>query len=394
MRRLDTLIDRIDRDRLSERALELVKIPSPTGQTRTAAERFAAVWRGLRCEVARIDRIPDAPPGTDAPSIAARWKGTGGGPCLQFDGHIDTVPVEHEPPALREGALIGRGAADMKGGLAAIMEAVEVLQEADVRLPGDLLMTTHGLHEAPLGHGEGLRALIAVGHRGDAAVVAEGPAEVLAIAGRGMAIFEATIAGPATSTHENETPPDAPHPLVAAGELILALEQERRRLRGEERPYVGPETLFLGQVHGGDFYNRFPTTCRIEGTRRYFADRRFEDVAAEMRGIAADLARRTGTAIEIAFNRIRDGYRLGEGDKIVQAYLRGYRQATGEELPLGVFRSVGDVSILAGEAGIPAVYCGNRGAGAHGDREVVPIDELVRQVAVLLGIAVSFYELG
>lgn len=391
---LESLIERIRADRLAQTALDLVRIPSPTGKTREAAGYFAEVYRKLGCEVTILTDIPNAPGGSDAPSVAAWFRGAGTGPTLQFDGHTDTIATPHpDPPDVRDGVLTGRGAADMKGGVAAAMEAVRVLKDAGITLPGDLLLTTHGLHEAPIGHGEGLEALIARGLHGDAAVVVEGPCDELAVAGRGMAIFNITVRGPETSTHENETPVDTPHPLFATGDLLIALERERLRLRAVERPYVGAETLFIGQVHGGDFYNRFPTACHLQGTRRYFADHSFSEVQNEFEAILDRVARRTGTKISVQWDRIRDGYEVSSEERIVQAFQKAYRALNGVEVPLGGFRSVADVSIFVQNAGTPAIFCGNRGAGAHADREVVPIGELVRQTKHLLGIIVYYYGL-
>jgi acetylornithine deacetylase/succinyl-diaminopimelate desuccinylase-like protein len=390
MRGADRLLEAIDRDRIARRALELVAIPSPTGQTRVVSEFFANVYRELGCDVQVMDDIPSAPKGTDAPAVAAYLRG-GDGPTLQLDGHYDTVPVEHTPAGIVDGVLHGRGAADMKGGVAAIMEAVSAFVDAGIGLPGDLLLTGHGLHEAPTGHGEGLKALIAAGHIGEEAIVAEGPSRILAVAGRGMAIYNVTITGHEESNHENSTPPGTPHPLVAAGELLVALERERERLSTDERPGVGPETLFVGQVHGGDFYNRFPTACAMQGTRRYFADHSFDDVVAEFCAIASGVAEKTGTRIEVEFDRIRDGFELREDDRVVKAFSRAYERVDGGAPEHGGFPSVGDASILFGEGRIPALYAGYDGYGAHGDHESVSINELVRLAEILTLSIAAFY---
>lgn len=384
------LIGKIDAKRLAARALDMLRIPSPTGHTRVVAEYFAEACRNLGGTVTVIDEIPDAHVNYDAPSVAALWR-FGDGPTLQIDGHTDTIDMPHPPAELRDGMLTGRGAVDMKASVAAAIEAVHVISEVGIQVPGSILLTTHGMHEAPLGHGEGLRALIAKGFLGDAAVVAEGPADELALVGRGMAIWDARVYGPSESGHENSTPRDTPHPLVGAGELIVALNAERQRLAQTERPYVGCETLFVGQIHGGDFYNRFPTQCYLQGTRRYFADHQFEDVATEFGEICEMVAARTGTRIEVEWDRIRDGYEVPEDAEVVRAYQRSYRRIEGREMPRSAFMSVGDVSILSGEAGIPAVYCGTRATGAHSDLEVMPVDELVNQMAHLIGIITEYF---
>jgi len=384
------LIQQIDASRLTARALDMLQIPSPTGHTRIVAEYFAEACRDLGGSVTVIEEIPDAPSEYDAPSVAALWR-FGEGPTLQIDGHTDTIDMPHSPAELRDGRLTGRGAVDMKASVAAAIEAINVISGAGIHIPGSLLLTTHGMHEAPLGHGEGLRALIAAGFFGDAAVVAEGPADELALVGRGMAIWDAHVYGPAESGHENSTPRDTPHPIIGASELVVALNAERLKLAQNARPYVGCETLFIGQIHSGDFYNRFPTQCYLQGTRRYFADHQFEDVTTEFRALCDRVAARTKTRIEVRWDRIRDGYEVPEDANIVRAYQNSYRRIEGREMQRSAFMSVGDVSILAGEAGIPAVYCGNRATGAHSDLEIMPVSELVNQAAHLIGIIAEYF---
>ncbi|HIE52504.1 MAG TPA: M20/M25/M40 family metallo-hydrolase [Armatimonadetes bacterium] len=73
------------------------------------------------------------------------------GRILQLDGHLDHIPREHAPPVRTETEIVARGACDMKAGLAALTEAAQVLAEHGSSLPGGLLLTVHGLHEAPPG---------------------------------------------------------------------------------------------------------------------------------------------------------------------------------------------------------------------------------------------------
>jgi acetylornithine deacetylase/succinyl-diaminopimelate desuccinylase-like protein len=393
MSTLTSLTNLIDRKRLTDRALAMVSIPSPTGRTREVATYFSVECAAVGADVEMLDEIPDAPEGADAPSVAAWWRFSDG-PTLQFDGHTDTIETPHTPAELRDEVLYGRGAVDMKASVAAAIEMMAVLRDANVSIPGSILLTTHGLHEAPLGHGEGLRALVEAGHRGDDAVVVEGPIDTLAIVGRGMAIWNATVSGPNESTHENETPKGTPNPLAGAAELAVRLEAERRRLGEVQRPHIGSETVFVGQMHGGDFYNRFPTTCTMQGTRRYFADHSFDDVKTEFDAICRAAEAETGVTIDIVWDRIRDGYELPGDARVVEAFRRSYERIEGRTLEDAAFASVGDVSILAGEFSIPTVYCGNKGTGAHADLESLPIDDLVSQTRHLLGIVVEYFGLN
>ncbi len=174
----------VDAQRVAQLTLDLVKIKSYTGETVEVAEFYARTLKDLGLEVQLLRDFPRTP------QVVARLRGTGGGPTLELNGHLDTIPVEHSAPKIADGCVWGRGATDMKGGLATVVEAVRCMVEAGVRLKGDLLLTAHGLHEAPLGHGEDITARMRTGPKGDAAIIAEGGGPTLPMAGLGMGIFE------------------------------------------------------------------------------------------------------------------------------------------------------------------------------------------------------------
>ena len=128
---------------------------------------------------------------------------------LQFDGHLDAIVVPHAPPVLdlEAGVVRGRGSADMKGGLAAIAHAVRALLEAQVPLAGGLLVTAHGLHEAPGGDQRTLRSILSKGVRGDAALVAELSHYDLPIAAKGMIALAPTRYSQVTGPQVTVTTP-------------------------------------------------------------------------------------------------------------------------------------------------------------------------------------------
>ena len=83
-----------------------------------------------------------------------------------------------------------------------------------------------------------------------------------------------------SAAHELQTPAGTPHPLHAAARLLDAISARNAELSEHSHPWVGSETYFVGEVHGGDFYNRFPSTCRIVGTRRWIPANTLEAVKA------------------------------------------------------------------------------------------------------------------
>jgi len=136
---------RIDERRLVELALRLVSTPSFTGSEQSAAElmRDELADLGLRVQWQQVE--------DERANVLGTWEGSGGGPTLMLSGHLDTSYSGHEPwlqgipgfqPAgfERDGRIYGLGISNMKGALCCYVEAVRALQEAGVRLKGDLMI--------------------------------------------------------------------------------------------------------------------------------------------------------------------------------------------------------------------------------------------------------------
>ena len=151
-----------------------------------------------------------------------------------------------------------------------------------------------------------------------------------------------------------------------------------------QHPLVGSETYFFGEVHSGDFYNRFPTACRLVGTRRWAPGNTLAAVETEFRKLLAGVAQETGSTIELDLRLVRDAYEIDPEHPLSIALRRGYEEVTGDELRISGIKVVADAAFFNGDCGIPAVYHGPAGSGAHGDVESMPVAELVRATKVYL----------
>ncbi|MEJ7662127.1 MAG: CocE/NonD family hydrolase [Hymenobacter sp.] len=270
----------VDGNRLRVLTLELVACKSPTGDTADVAKLYAGRLKELGLKVELLDE-----PFPLTPIVVGRLKGDRPGPTIVLNGHLDTVPIPHETPRVEGETIHGRGSADMKGALACAAEAVRVASERG-SFPGELVIVAIGLHEAPGGRGEDLNWLLhEAGFTADYAVVCELAGDSFAVAHMGSATVAIEISRPGMPTHELQTPKGTPHPLLAAGKVIAAIEARNAELAETEHPWVGAETYFLGELHGGDFYNRFPTTCRLVGTRRWPPGRPLAEVEEEFRAL-------------------------------------------------------------------------------------------------------------
>src|SRR5271166_5041933 len=205
----------VQRTRLVETARRLVAIPSRTGEGGAVADCLANL---LSAEGFTVQR-PVAGH-LAAPAVVARLHSGRPGPTLQFDGHLDTVHLPFVAPACDGDLLTGSGACDMKGGVAAAVEALLALRDAAALSAGCILFTAHDLHEAPWGRGQQLDQLIRDGVVGDAVLIPEPLFAHLPMVGRGAATWTVVLRRAGPPVHEVMRPPGEPNVIAAGAELI------------------------------------------------------------------------------------------------------------------------------------------------------------------------------
>jgi acetylornithine deacetylase/succinyl-diaminopimelate desuccinylase-like protein len=370
----------VDAERVRDPTFELVEVESPTGDTAEVARLYARRLEEIGMEVELLDeRFPATP------IVIGRLRGERPGPTVFLNGHLDTVPIPHDPPRIEGERVYGRGAADMKGACASALEGVRAFA-AEGAFAGELVIVAIGLHEAPGGRGEDLAHLVKdLGFRADYGVVCEMSGHDFCVAHMGQATAEITITRPGMPTHELQTPLDTPHPLDAAAKVIEAVHRRRAELAAVEHPWVGAETYFVGEVHGGDFYNRWPASCRVVGTRRWAPGNTLEAVEAEYRELLDRIAEETGCTIDLDLRLVRGEYEIDYDHPLSLALRDAYAEVTGGTLePVGK-KVVADAAVFAA-AGIPTVYHGPVGSGAHADVEYVETAELVRAAEVYVAL--------
>jgi acetylornithine deacetylase/succinyl-diaminopimelate desuccinylase-like protein len=383
------LLQHISRDRLRDLTLDLVKVPSPTGDERKAIEFMARVLRevGLEVEIVVDEQHPNSP------SIVARWRGRQAGRTLQFDGHIDAIHLAHGAPYYdpATGRIYGRGAADMKGSLAAITETLRALKESGIQLQGDILVTMHGMHEAPWAYGETLANLVERGYTGDAVIVTEGVSHEVPVIAKGAGIIEIDVTPKSEGgVHEGLSGRHEIPPVILAGaRLVQAFAERNAQLTQVDIPFIGPEYYFVGILQGGDFYNRLPNRCRLEGTRRFGPDHAFAEVEAEFYEITNRVAAETGTNIHAKLTQDRAAFRIDPQTPVVGALQAAYQEVFGKPLPVGGMKLCADAPIFVA-AGIPATYYSPDLGRAHSDVEYAVLDSLVEASKVYALVAVHF----
>ena len=212
----------------------------------------------------------------DRPNLIGKLKGKGGGKSLILNGHIDTVPVGdkskwHVDPfggEIKDGKLYGRGSVDMKGGVAAMVSAVEALTALKVPLSGDLMLQTVVNEEHA---GGGALGIIADGYKADAAIVTEpaGPGGNVILDGNGGGVYwEVRIKGHEThagSRWQNNKPfgISAIEKAALVVDSLIALEKGLNK----EKTMM---SLCIGTIKGGTYATATAAECVINGVA-YFS---------------------------------------------------------------------------------------------------------------------------
>ncbi len=279
------------RDELVELAQTLVRLDTtarepddPPRQERALqdhlAERLAAAGADIDLWEPSVEETagrPLVPPGLGfegRPQLVARFGGGGGGKSLLFNGHIDAVPAEpidrwtSDPfdAEIRDGKIYGRGACDMKGGVAAMTFAAAVLAETGVRLDGDLVVATNTDEESS---GAGGSAIVQRGIAADAGIVTEPTGFDTWVSCRGSEY--GTITVPGKTGHAEVFQPGwrdggAVNAIEKAQVVIAAAQGLRREWasRSElEHPRLSRPDVLPTMAKAGEWAVTYPSACEL-----------------------------------------------------------------------------------------------------------------------------------
>ncbi|WZO99936.1 M20/M25/M40 family metallo-hydrolase [Isosphaeraceae bacterium EP7] len=362
-------------DRLVDTARRLVAVPSRTAEAGPAADMLAQILAEDGFEVERP--VADHPA---SPAVVVRFSASKPGRTLQFDGHIDVVHLPYVAPTLEGDLLKGSGSCDMKGGLAAAVEALRAVRDSGLLAAGGILLTAHDHHEAPWGDGRQFDRLIRDGIVGDAVLIPEPLFDRLPTAGRGAATWTVTFRREGIPVHEVMRPAGQPSVIAAGARLVELAWELNDRLSAKSDPVAGAESVFVGQIHAGEIYNQAPVSCFVEGTRRWLPGTSREHVETEFRALIAEVETKTGTTADVQFRFIRDAFRLNLDHPFVSVFRDAYRETSPGNvgLPDGPKPFVDDGNSVYALAGVPAITHGPRAGGQHTVDEWVSVEDLVR----------------
>jgi len=290
--------------KLVEISERLVAVPTENPPGRAYPECAALLSELLAEHGFKPEQLVGDAEGAEAPSVRTFYGD--GGPTLYFHGHYDVVPAQDRgqfSPALRGGHLFGRGSADMKGGLAAMIVAASAIREAGVELAGRL-----GLLFVPdeeTGGRRGSARLAAQGLLGEQALGMLSPEPTSGIvwnANRGAITMRVTVRGKTAHVGLSHEGINAFEGMLGAAERLreLAAEVNTRLTSYAIQPNEARRSILLlgGQAGSGSNFNVVPEASWFTLDRRFNPEESLEEEKQRLFSIVDEL-RRQGTDIEV-----------------------------------------------------------------------------------------------
>jgi acetylornithine deacetylase len=385
---------------------ELVEAPTLLGDEAAgqAVMRRAFADLGLEpfdvpIDPAALEGHPGAAPfGWDVSgkaNVLANWEPAGsGGRSLILNGHIDVVSPAPEslwsgPPfsARRDGdRMYGRGAGDMKSGLAAMVGAVRGLQRLGLAPRARVQLQSVVEEECT---GNGALACVLAGHTADAAILTEPTRGAIWNAQVGVLWFQVHVRGLAAHAGDAPVGANAIEASFAAIEALRALEAELNAVKPPlYAAYPHPINLNVGVIRGGDWPSTVAGECVTHFRLALYPGERVDDLKARVEGAVAAAAP-DGYSFEVVYEGFAcEGYELEPDAPLIAALSHAAERTTGQRPPLYASTATTDARSFQLYGDTPAVCFGPLAEAEHGVDESVYVPSVVetaQAIALFVG---------
>ena len=385
----------------------LVRFASLRGNEAEAQSFMAEAMdeRGLTVDRWRIDvdAIKDHPGFSpvhvsydEAYNVVGRYRpAKQSGRSLILNGHIDVVPTGpasrwSRPPFesyIKDGQLYGRGAGDMKAGLAGTLFAFDAVRAAGFRPGGQIFFQSVVEEECT---GNGALACLQRGYTADAALIPEPAHESLVRAHMGLLWFKMTVPGdPAHASGAYTSGVNAIERAWRIWERLKVMEAEWNEDKAAHPPYgahAHPVRFNLGKISGGEWVSSVPAECVMEIRVGVYPDWTIAHAKQAIEARVAEAARLDAgiPAPTVTYHGFHNpGYVLSGADEPERVLRQSHRTAFGAPLPELLSSASTDARILGVFGNIPSMVYGPTCTAAHGIDESVDIESLRRTTKTL-----------
>lgn len=388
---------------------DLVRMPSLRGDEAPAQDFMAQAFRARGLSVDRwkidIDAIshlpgfsPVAVSYENAYNVVGAWRAQGPGRSLILNGHIDVVPtgpvsmwqIPPFEPAIHGGWMHGRGAGDMKAGLAANLFALDALRRLGLEPDGDVYVQSVVEEECT---GNGALACLARGYRADCALITEPSGATLTHAQVGVIWFQVRLRGRPTHVAVAGTGANA---IEAVFPIVHALHALEHRWNAQGHPaFAGhehPLNFVLSRIEGGDWTSSVPAWCTFDMRVAVFPGTDLAQARADIEQTIAQAAQQDAflrqNPPEVVYHGFQaEGYELPRGTAAQTVLEQCHTAVTGRDLALRAGTGTTDARFFGLYAGIPALVYGPLAEAIHGFDERVnlaSVREVTQTVALFI----------
>jgi succinyl-diaminopimelate desuccinylase len=294
--------------------------------------------------------------------VLAATIGPAAAPTIVLHGHLDVVPARPEQfsPRVEGDRLFGRGAYDMKGGLAAMMLAVHDLATQDGVRVNFVCVADEESDELEQ---RGSDFLVEQGYIGDFAITGEPTDMRIGIQAKGVLAMRIEVTGKAA---HGSTPWEGDNAVLKAIDVFRQIEV--LPFARESSDLFDRPSINLGRIVGGDALNKVPDLCGIDVDVRYLPGQDPDEIRAAVDALP------DARVVKVFHRRPAIVERDNPFVQALGEAIARVAPPVGEQISVGRDGASDAISFL--EAGVPAVECGPAGAGHHGPDEWVSIRSL------------------
>lgn len=382
MTKFDQILSCIQEEKLVTLGGDLIRFntTNPPGDERPCAAYIARFLENLGFTTEFVDHAENRA------SLIARLKGSGEKPGVMYSGHLDVVPVgaepwEHPPfdGQVIDGVLWGRGASDMKGGVASIMAAMEAVALGNLPLKGDIVLAfTAGEEGEQLGAG-------AIAKRTDlapvqAVIIAEPSYNDVYIAEKGAFWLKITTHG---KTAHGSAPQLGRNAIMMMAPFLQALEAQE--VPFEPHPLLGGFTRSIDTIKGGVLTNVVPDYCEVTIDQRTVPGQSHEEILKGVEDLIAAFSQKyEGFSAKVTV--INDAIPVASPpeEPVIQRFYDFVNEVTGTRPePKGVAYYTDAVNLVPAMKA-PLIICGpGKAALAHQPNEHVEVAKMVECARIL-----------
>jgi len=372
---------------------DLIKVPSinPPGLERECAKIIFEKMKEAGLEVSFVEAVKGRP------NVVGVLSGSHRSPNILFNGHMDVVPIgdaknwSFDPFSgkISNGCIYGRGACDMKSGLAAMIMSALILKQERVKINGNLLLTAV-VDEEMLGD-LGTKYLIKNKFiNPDMAVVCEPTDMRIVIAHKGLLWTEITVKGRAS---HGSRPWMGVNAIYGMNEVIAGMKRYEEQLNMKaSHSLLGRPTINIGTIEGGIKTNVVPDVCRITVDRRLIPGERIEDVYREIANVLEEVKVKQ-PSFQVEMKKITHALpvEISQNERIVEIAKNAFQAVKGIEPKICGQSGATDATHIVNDMGVPTVVLGpgNAEKCSHTVDEHVEVKQLIDATKIYALIAIE-----